>query len=232
LSKENEKSPGKSRRSLKTAKAVLSSPILASILTALGVFVAILTLIVAFLALPQASPARKQFAQLLSGSPAATSASTSTALTATPTIPLPTPTVLTFAPAGTIPENIALKCDCSDPVLVTIASINIEPQQGRMIWSLTFFNNSQAETQPSFDECTLQRGNQVLNPAPGEPQYHPTGGGITFYGTAVTLFAGQSKQITDTFSFVPYTNTPYTLVAVLDRGDGIQIKFDPTIITF
>src|SRR5262249_11518141 len=79
----------------KKVKTVLSSPIW----TAIGVFVAIITLFVAILAIPQADPLRKGLAQVLSGAPTATPtrpASTSTVPTLTPTTALPTPTVLSF----------------------------------------------------------------------------------------------------------------------------------------
>ena len=82
---------------------------------------------------------------------------TSTELTATPTEPIP-------ASTETLPESITLKCDCTDPVVVTITKIVVEPPQNRMIWTLTFYNNSQLNTYVDFTQFSLQKGDQVKYP--------------------------------------------------------------------
>lgn len=147
---------------------------------------------------------------------------TSTALTATPTEPIP-------APTETLPESIALKCDCTDPVVVTITKIVVEPPQNRMIWTLTFYNNSQLNTYVDFSQFSLQKGDQVKYPTQGEQTYSATGEGIN---TDVTLQAGETKQATLTFSFVPYKDMPYTLTSVLLGNNFNAVTFNPVIIQF
>jgi hypothetical protein len=156
------------------------------------------------------------------------STTTPTDLTATPDLTA-TAAGLTLAPAETLPENITLKCDCTDPVVVTITKIVVEPPQNRMIWSLTFFNNSQSGTDASFYQFSLQKGDQVNYPTTGEQTYSATGGGIN---TDVPLQAGETKHATLTFSFVPYKDIPYTLSSELG-GMGINpVTFNPAVIHF
>ena len=158
-----------------------------------------------------------------------------TALTTTPTDLTSTPdltataTGLTLAPAETLLENITLKCDCTDPVVVTITKIEIQPPQNRMIWSLTFFNNSQNSTDAVFNQFFLQKGDQVNYPTQGEQTYTATGGGID---TNVPLQAGETKQATLTFSFVPYNNIPYTLSSELDGTGFAPVTFNPVVTHF
>jgi hypothetical protein len=159
-----------------------------------------------------------------------------TALTTTPTDLTVTPDLtattagLTLAPAETLPENITLKCDCTDPVVVTITKIVVQPQQNRMIWSLTFFNNTQRDTDAQFGQFSLQKGDQVHYPTTGEQTYDATGGGIN---TDVPLQAGETKQATLTLSFVPYKNISYTLSSQLGlAGPFNPVTFNPEVITF
>jgi hypothetical protein len=169
------------------------------------------------------------------GSNPANNSATSTVAIASPTDSTTThlaltatPTGLTLAPAETLPENITLKCDCTDPVVVTIIKIVVEPPQNRMIWSLTFFNNSQSGADASFYQFSLQKGDQVNYPTTGEQTYSATGGGIN---TDVFLQAGETKQATLTFSFVPYKDIPYTLSSELEVGFA-PVTFNPVVIQF
>jgi hypothetical protein len=120
-------------------------------------------------------------------------------------------------------------------VLVTINQIVIQPDQNRMLWSLTFYNNSQNGAGASFADGNfyLQQGDQINNPAPGEPTYGATGPVIgTFSG--IGLKAGETKQVMVTFSFLPYTNTTYTFVSIMQVdccGQEI-VRFDLVLFTF
>jgi cytoskeletal protein RodZ len=156
------------------------------------------------------------------------STTTPTELTATPDLTA-TAAGLTLAPAETLPESITLKCDCTDPVVVTITKIVVQPQQNRMIWSLTFFNNSQSGTDASFYQFSLQKGDQINYPTTGEQTYVATGGGIN---TDVPLQSGETKQATLTFSFVPYKDIPYTLSSELGGMGITPVNFNPAVIQF
>lgn len=162
---------------------------------------------------------------------------------ASPT-PSPTPTATamiiptaTSAPileiAKTLPENIRLACTCSDRVVVTITQIVIQPDQNRMIWSITFSNTSQKSASAVFADSnfSLQKGDQINNPAPGELKYGATGSVIgTFSG--INLQAGETQQVTITFSFVPYTGIAYTLVSIMqmDCCGGEIAHFNPVVL--
>jgi len=134
-------------------------------------------------------------------------------------------------------ENITLKCGtCNDPIVVTITTIQIQPQFNRMIWTMTYFNNSQTDYVESFNpdsggKFTLQL-NQTDSQVPGQA-YVPTGPKV-HNGPTQTLPAGATAKDTITFSFIPYQGVPYSLSAVMaDDFDGFQpIKFDPVTITF
>lgn len=122
--------------------------------------------------------------------------------------PIATPvTPGTYQTPTTIPENIILECDCSDPVVVTTTKIVIEPQKNRMNWSLKFYNNSQGSVYTGFDKFSLQKGDQVHDPTEAAEQtYNPTGPVI---GSGLDLKAGETRQeIVITFSFVPYQGMP------------------------
>jgi hypothetical protein len=158
-----------------------------------------------------------------------------TALTTTPTDLTATPDLtattagLTLAPAETLPENITLKCDCTDRVVVTITKIVVQPQQNRMVWSLTFYNNSQSDADAVFNQFSLQKGDQVNYPTQGEQTYDATGGGIS---TDVPLQAGETKQAILTFSFVPYKAMPYTLSSEFQDYFIHTVIFNPVVIQF
>lgn len=163
------------------------------------------------------------------------------ASTLTPTEPIPTP-ILTepastpteppLAGPETLPENITLKCECSDLVLVKITQVQIQPDQNRMLWSLTLKNTSQSTVdQAFFQPFSLQKGDQVHDPTPGEQPYQPTGPGVS--DNLPTLRPGGMQQIVTTFSFVPHTGVPYTLVSTF--VDGITsggVHFNPVLIQF
>jgi len=85
-----------------------------------------------------------------------------------------------------------------------------------MIWSLTFYNNSQSSIGARFYQFSLQKGDQIHYPTTGEQTYDASGGGID---TGVYLQAGETKQITLTFSFVPYKDISYTLESQLWEVD-------------
>lgn len=168
----------------------------------LGVIIALASLI---LAIPQAAPIRSGIAQTFSGTPAPANASK-----VVPTPPL--------ASAETLAENIVLKCnDCSDPIVVTITSIKVEPQYNRMTWALSFFNNSQDLLFCSLDPFTLQ---SPLND--------------NSFGASVSpipsIGSDSTTPVFATFSFIPYTKVQYTLNAGLNGG--VQIQFLPVKVTF
>ncbi len=161
--------------------------------------------------------------------------------TNTPTdTPTPTPTQSALTPTSspvlhgptTLAEQIRLQCNCSDPVLVTITQIVIEPQQNRMLWSLTLKNTSQQSVDASFfQKFRLQEGNQKSDPSPGNPTYNPTGPGVT--NNLPLMNAGDSQQIVVTFSFVPYIGMPYTLDSqFIDGITSGGVSFDPIIVNF
>lgn len=133
------------------------------------------------------------------------------------TTPMPTPTL---ASMETIPENIVLKCnECSDPVVVTITSIKVEPQNNRMIWALSLFNNSQANQNCSFQQFSLQ------NPIDDK----------TFDSTmpyCSSLDADETTTFSATFSFIPYTKVAYTLDASIYDRNAHPLPFLPVQVTF
>jgi len=96
-----------------------------------------------------------------------------------------------------------------------------------MIWTLTFYNNSQSFVESYFEQFTLQKGDQVHYPTTGEQTYDASGEGIV---TNVSLQAGETKQATLTFSFVPYKSIPYTLVSQLAANSNVT--FNPAVIQF
>lgn len=61
---------------------------------------------------------------------------------------------------GTLPENIRLQCGCSDPIVVTLGKIEIQPGKNRMIWTFTFYNNTPSSDSAYFGQLTLEEGNQ------------------------------------------------------------------------
>lgn len=154
-----------------------------------------------------------------------------TTLTTTPTGLTATPTELTLASSETLSENIRLTCDCSDPVVVTITKIVVEPANNRMIWSLILFNSSPNSTYARFNHFYLEKGDQVQYPTTGgQTTYDAMGGGID---TSVSLQAGETKQILLTFSFVPYKDTPYTLESELVLAYYVaDDSFNPVVIQF
>lgn len=139
---------------------------------------------------------------------------------------LPTQATPTLAPAETLFKNIKLSCNCSDRVVATITKIVIQPDQGNMLWSMTFFNNSQRSAYAAFADGNfyLQEGNQT---------YDATGSVIgTFAG--ISLQAGETQQVIITFSFVPFKDAPYKLVSIMQMdccGQEIA-KFNPVPLSF
>ena len=148
--------------------------------------------------------------------------------------PVPTEPTPQLAPSETVSENFPLQCDCSDPIVVTVTKIEIQPQQNRMIWFLTFYNNSQNGADATFRQFYLEKGDQVNYPTTGDQTiYYATGEAVS---TGLTLQAGETQQTTLTFSFVPYKDIPYTLSS--DLGglfNGVlayNVPFSPKVIQF
>ena len=140
-----------------------------------------------------------------------------------------TSTPLPFVTEKIIHPNTRLHCNCSDPVVVTITQIDIQPQQNRMLWSLTLSNTSQAGQGSSWNEFSLQDGDHVQDPTLGGQTYNATGEGIN---TSQFLNAGEVQHTIITFSFVPYQGMPYTLISELSTSSPNSVTFDPTVIQF
>lgn len=100
-----------------------------------------------------------------------------------------------------------------------------------MLWSLTFYNNSQADYTVGFSKFFLQDGDQTKDPTDsGATTYTPTGPGVD---QGVPLPSGSTKQVVITFSFVPYEGIPYTLISRLGAAYfALDITFDPVVIQF
>jgi hypothetical protein len=105
-----------------------------------------------------------------------------------------------------------------------------------MIWTMTYFNNSQTDYVESFNpdaggKFTLQL-NQTDSQLAGQA-YVPTGPKVN-NGPTQTLQAGATQQNTITFSFIPYQGVPYSLSAVMtdDFSSFQPITFDPVTISF
>jgi type II secretory pathway pseudopilin PulG len=128
-------------------------------------------------------------------------------------------------------EKIRLSCDCSDPVVVTITKIVAEPAHNRMVWSLTFYNNTLDRSDVLLEQFSLGKEDQL-----GGQTYVPTGAMLVGGRIVddVILQANETKQATLTFSFVPYKAIPYTLESQLDVSGGTHnfIQFNPIVIKF
>lgn len=205
----------------------------------------IASLVLTFLDPQNGSPVPPTPTPIPSASLSAQSNPSSTDTTPTSTaLPSPTSTVTvspspvatpTLAPAETLNKNIKLSCNCSDRVVATITKIVVQPDQNRMLWSMTLFNNSQKSADVGFGDggFYLQEGDQITNPAPGAPKYDATGSAVgTFNGTL--LQAGETQQVIITFSFVPYTAIPYTLVTIMQMDCCAQemAHFNPVLFSF
>lgn len=191
------------------------------------------TLIVLVLILlrPTGSPLVETPSQTSTSSQNGPSGSNSSSTSGTSGSTSPTPTPPPLASAGTLQENITLKCDtCSDPVVLTINDINIDPTRNRMVWDLTLYNNSQSATYCYFDQFSLRDNSS--------DQTYDSTGDIRNYTQCTglsSLDAGQTMQTTVVFSFIPYKNTGYTLTANMPYtgiGNDTSIKFNPVPFTF
>jgi hypothetical protein len=131
-------------------------------------------------------------------------------LTAQPTLqPSETPTQPPVQATRLVtPLPITLGCDCSDPIVVTITKVLLDPAKITMLWYITFANNSPNFYYARFDHFTLEEGDQINYPTTGEPTFEATGQGTYVYD--VSLPAGATKPVVLTFSFVP-KNITYTL---------------------
>ncbi|MBA2288612.1 MAG: hypothetical protein H0W02_24315 [Ktedonobacteraceae bacterium] len=123
-------------------------------------------------------------------------------------------------PSGVVDRNTRLRCDCDDPIRVTVTRIRIDQTGGgKMIWSMTIQNDSGSFLyySPHFYLVDQQ--------------------GKTFIGTglpnASNFSAGKSVQVDVTFVLAPVRGVPYTLNGVLIiGGDYLQVSFDPALFIF
>lgn len=153
---------------------------------------------------------------------------TNTSVVPTDTIAVPaTATPPQYAAAGSRGENITLKCNCTDPITVTITQIDVEPQQGNMIWSLTLFNNSQKNYDVIFGNITLQQADQA------DVTFTPTG---PLAQTGVRVDVGATIHSTLTFSFIPFRSIAYQLTSKLSLDYAYSwagdVPFDSETLTF
>lgn len=218
----------------RAARGILVSPLWAGITGIVGIF----ALVVAFLALPLSASLRGGISQVAhSVTPTASGVATTlvpspTATmplpTETPTLPPPTAPILAFASDGTRGENVQLSCaPCSDPIIVTIASITVDSQRGNMVWSLTYYNDSQYGYDANLSPFYLT--SNISTSQGAEQEYRATGSDLV----GVPVSAGQTFHATATFSFVPYKGVEYTLVARLYGGGYFaSVTFNPTTFTF
>ncbi len=101
-----------------------------------------------------------------------------------------------------------------------------------MICTFTFYNNTSSPDAAYFGQLTLEEGDQVKYPTTGEATYDATGPGILNDGSTISinLQPDETKQVIDTFSFVPYKNTSYTLISTLTASH--YVTFDPAVMSF
>ncbi len=208
--------------------------IMTLILAALLIIVAALTVTIIHLAQqpkaqqPASAPSRAAFANTSTPTP-----QPNVPVTETPgeqpapsaTEPVSTSTPVPYATEKISHPNIRLHCNCSDPIVVTITQIDIQPQQNRMLWSLTLSNTGQVDQNTGWSKFSLQEGDHIGD---------PTQGGQTFdaMSTGVYIKAGEVQHTIVTFSFVPYQGMSYTLVSELEASYPGAVTFDPIVIQF
>ena len=143
-------------------------------------------------------------------------------------LPTSTPILQKYTTGTTLYPNKSLTCTCNDPVVMKVTQIDIQPQQQRMLWTLTFFNSSQTYADAYFNRIALQQGNQINNLAPAEPTFTPTGQAAN---SDVPLQPNQTQTVSITFSFVPFKGMTYTLTGNLHDSITEGVTFDPTLFT-
>lgn len=137
--------------------------------------------------------------------------------TPTAVLPQPSPT----ATAGSITKNLTLACSqcASDPVRVTISTIQIDTANGRMIWNTTL-----------RDVTNSNSGFQIT-------QYSLEASGSTSQVDAVlsqSQFNSNQGNVQAIFAFVPTPGTTYTLTVVVNwaYNNANNLNFDPVQISF
>lgn len=136
------------------------------------------------------------------------------------TAPTATPKSAQPVPSGVINRDTLLRCDCDDPIRVTVTKITVDQTNGgKMIWSMTIHNDS-----GSFLYYSAHF-------------YLEDQQGRTFIGTGLqqssNFSAGKSVQVDVTFALAPVREVPYTLDGVLViGGDYLQVNFDPAPFIF
>lgn len=142
----------------------------------------------------------------------------------------PTATVAakSTATSGTSTKNLMLTCGaaCNDPVLVTIKTITINSSLVRMIWDISFQNNTTGTNLSVFlGDFTLQ--DSLGQKYPGQPEK--------------AVFGLSPNQVMDeqiTFSFVPLAGENYTFpFTVTGQYNGVasnpfSVTFEPVTFTF
>ncbi len=152
--------------------------------------------------------------------PTATSAPTGGTATATPgATAQPAATMV----SGTITENLLLTCgaNCSDPIRVTITTVQVDDANGRMIWNVSLKNITGSSMGYGINTFELlASGTQNQIPA-------------TFSQSSGNLTNNDPYSVQATFAFVPVQNTTYTLTVVIEENPfmGPGINFDPAQIT-
>ena len=169
--------------------------------------------------------------------PAATVAATTVPATPIPT-PTPAPTGATSTstpvsspgatvqpaatmPTGTVNENLLLTCGgCNDPIRVTIATVQVDDANGRMIWNISLKDITGNPLHYAMSTFDLQANATQTQIA------------ATFSQVSGDLTSSNPYSIQGIFAFVPTQNTTYTLTAVVYCSElGINITFDPIQIT-
>jgi serine/threonine protein kinase len=158
------------------------------------------------------------------------SANGSNAVDATPTptsTPTPTPQPSVVVSDSTIQINKMLTCDnCQDPVHVKVDTVTVQNGNGRMIWTLTFTN-------VSGDCLALNPPTVSLHDSTAAQDFSPDSinGSLYDSGIVCDLDANANTDMSVIFTFLPYTQTTYTL-SVEAQGFNIDVKFDPLGVTF
>jgi hypothetical protein len=140
---------------------------------------------------------------------------------------------------GKYPVSIRLTCtSCSDPILVTITSIDIQSQLNRMQWTITLENTGPDDESVVLSPFYLLEGDQtgITNPIPPS-QGLEAKGGATENEVDLSKSGPSTAHATTilTFAFVP-SAMPYTLESSVHycsvaSGCGTA-PFEPKLITF
>ncbi|HEV2239224.1 MAG TPA: hypothetical protein VGR57_21390 [Ktedonobacterales bacterium] len=168
--------------------------------TGIGGIVAILTLCVAALALPQSAPIRAGISQAISGTPAPTTPPTTT--------PLPTATPL---PPRVITENLHIPCVfCAYSYDIVLDTISLDAEKQKMFWKFTITNTAADGASGTFDTFYLED--------PATRQYTASGQALEQFNVA----AGAPDDVTATFNFYPQAGVTYKLVLRINNNETYQ----------